>query len=347
MELYKFARFWVGVLLFILSCGLLSAQETGLFVYDGGYFVKSGDSWEEYRPDKNEGVWATYEQYAEEENFYNLRNSMGYVSVPKSTVNAFYYAAPGEAWKPIYTTKAIYEYMSDASRGIYCYQGGYFVRDGMVWREYRPGDKRGLWAEYDQDSADGKFFYISNESCKVAVPKSESERSVYLSKDGEWKPIYSMVGVYDCGKGFDYSMEFGSRQTYDADAEEYKGSVSLATRVSLGLDGTGEVRCSESRYPFSFKSLDLYENSRGKDGMDLLIGFLFGFGSSDTGFVLYAGKDGVDEIIACVDSSDGPFCILNIPGLPRMRLLDSSDTDVVGHVHDLIEDGLSAEAESE
>lgn len=345
MELYGFGRLCLSALLFILSFGLLSAQETGLFVYDGGYFVKSGDSWEEYRPDKNEGVWATYEQYAEEESFYNLRNSMCYVSVPKSTVNAFYYAAPGEAWKPIYTTRAIYEYMSDSAREIYCYQGGYFVRDGLVWREYRPGDKRGLWAEYDQDSADDKFFYISNESDKVAVPKSESERSVYLSKDGEWTPIYSMVGIYDSGKEFDYSLGFRSCQVFDKGTLEYGDSTALVSRVSLSLDGRGEVRYSETRILFTFSSMDLYESARGKDSMDSLLGILFGLYYSDEGFVLYAQRDGVDEILAYVDSAAGAYCVLNLPGQPRVRLSGCDDTDVGGRIHDLIEDGLSAETE--
>lgn len=347
MELYKFARFCLSVLLFSLSFGLVSAQETGLFVYDGGYFVKSGDSWEEYRPDRNEGVWATYEQYNEEADFYNLRNSKGYVSVPKSTVNAFYYAAPGEKWKPIYTTKAIYEYMTDPARAIYCYQGGYFVRDGLTWREYRPGDKRDLWAEYVQNSTDDNFFYISNEGCKVAVPKSDSERSVYLSKNGGWEPIYSLVGIYDCGKGFDYSMGFEWCQVYDDDASAYGDSVSLASRVSFGLDGVGEVRTSESRHPFSFKSLDLYESSAQRDNVDSLIAFLFGFYSSDNGFVLYAQKDGVEEILTYIDSSDGAFCIVNLPGLPRMRLSGCLDTDVGDHIHDLIEENLSTETGTE
>lgn len=337
--------FCLSVLLFVLSFGLVSGQETGLFVYDGGYFVKSGDSWEEYRPDLNEGVWATYEQYNEEDNFYNLRNSKCYVSVPKSTVNAFYYAAPGEAWKPIYTTKAIYEYMTDSSRGIYCYQGGYFVRDGMVWREYRPGDKHGLWAEYDQNNTDDKFFYISNESNKVAIPKSENERSVYLSKDGEWTPIYSLVGIYDCGKGFDYSMEFGSRQVYDPDAGEFKSGVAVASRISLGLDGRGEYRCSETRTTFSFSSMDLYESTRNSGSVDPLIALFFGFSTSDEGFVLYAQRNGVDEILTYVDSSDEAYCIVNLPGLPRMRLSDCDDTDVGGRIHDVIQDSLSAEAE--
>ena len=339
--------FCLSVLLFLLSFGLVSGQETGLFVYDGGYFVRNGNSWEEYRPDKNEGVWATYEQYGEEENFYNLRNSMCYVSVPKSTVNAFYYAPPGEAWKPIYTTKAIYEYMPDASRGIYCYQGGYFVRDGLVWREYRPADKRELWAEYDQINTDEHFFYISNETDKVAIPMEEDNKYIYLAKGDEWKPIYSLVGIYDSGKGFDYSMGFGSCQIYDRDAGEFKDSIALVSRVSLSLDGRGEVRYSETRVPFTFSSMDLYESTSDKDSADYLMAFLFGYYSSPEGFVLYAQKDGVDEILTYVDTAAGAYCVLNLPGQPRVRLSGCDDTEVGARIHNVIQDGLSAEAGTE
>ena len=37
-------------LLFIATSVALHAQTSGLYVYDGGYFIKNGDSWEEYRP---------------------------------------------------------------------------------------------------------------------------------------------------------------------------------------------------------------------------------------------------------------------------------------------------------
>lgn len=70
----------LSVLLFVLSFVLVSAQETGLFVYDGGYFVRNGDSWEEYRPDQNEGVWATYEQINTDEHFFFFKfgNMLGF-----------------------------------------------------------------------------------------------------------------------------------------------------------------------------------------------------------------------------------------------------------------------------
>ena len=339
--------FCLSLLLLTLSFGVLSGQETGLFVYDGGYFVRSGDTWSEFRPDQNEGVWATYEQYGEEAGYDNLRNSQCYVSVPKSTANAFYCAAPGEAWKPIYTTKEIYEYMPDSARGIYCYRGGYFVRDGLSWREYRPGDKHSLWAEFKQINTDEHFFYISNDNDKVAIPKAENDQYIYLSKDGEWKPIYSLVGIYDCGKGFDYSMEFEWSQVYDPNKSDYADSVLLLSRISFNLDGRGELRQSQSRAPFSFKSVDLYESTGEEDAEYNLLKFLFDLPDSEKGFALYAKEYGEDEILAYVVSPAGVYCIVNIPGLAPGRFSGCNNTDVGDKVHDLIELSLAAEAETE
>ena len=45
----KISRFF-PLLLLTLTCIGAAAQTTGLFTYDGGYFVKAGDYWTEYRP---------------------------------------------------------------------------------------------------------------------------------------------------------------------------------------------------------------------------------------------------------------------------------------------------------
>lgn len=79
----KLQRVIITCALSLISAIGTFAQTTGLYAYDGGYFIKNGNSWEEYRPDVSEGVWATYEQYNEEANFYNIQNSLCVVSVPK------------------------------------------------------------------------------------------------------------------------------------------------------------------------------------------------------------------------------------------------------------------------
>ena len=321
------------------------AQATGLFAYDGGYFIRNGNSWEEYRPDFQEGVWATYEQYNEEEHFYNIENSQCEVSVPKSAVNQFYYAKPGEKWQPIYTTKEIYDYMPDSGRDIYCYNGGYFVRDGLTWREYRPGNKHELWASYEQKSANEYFFFIGNENNDVAIPRSDSGETIFLSKDGNWTPIYSMTGIYDGAKGYEYSMSFKWWQAYDAEKMEYGDSVSRASRLCFNSDGRGEVRYSGNRFPFQAKAFNLYEKTRFIE-QDPLIGFLFGFSAPDEGFVFYGDEDGFWELLTYVDDSDGGFCVLHrIPGMEKAKLSGGRNTDVGEKIHSMIEENLPESAD--
>lgn len=322
------------------------AQTTGLYAYDGGYFIKNGNSWEEYRPDFQEGVWATYEQYNEEEHFYNIQNSQCVVSVPKSAANQFYYAKPGDKWQPIYNTKEIYEYMPDSERDIYCYEGGFFVRDGLTWREYRPGNKHELWATYEQKSANEYFFFIGNESNDVAIPRSDSGENIFLSKDGNWTPIYSMTGIYDGAKGYEYSMSFKWWQAYDAETKEYGDSLSRVSRVCFNTDGRGEVRYSGERFQFDAKAFNLYENTRTFEIDPLLLLFM-GFGSSpDEGFVFYGQEDGFDEILTYVDDSEGGFCVLHrIPGMEKAKLSGCRNTDVGEKIHSLIEENLPESSE--
>ena len=48
------------------------AQTTALVAYDGGYFVKNGDRWTEYRPQDKAEPWNEYKQYNENDTFYFL-----------------------------------------------------------------------------------------------------------------------------------------------------------------------------------------------------------------------------------------------------------------------------------
>ena len=50
-------------MLAIVSFVSLMAQTTALVPYVGGYFVKNGDEWTEYRPADKTGKWSTYKQY--------------------------------------------------------------------------------------------------------------------------------------------------------------------------------------------------------------------------------------------------------------------------------------------
>ena len=87
-----FYRFLLASMIMLLSALTQAIGQTGLYTYNGGYFLRNGSHWEEYRPDAKPGVWATYEQYNEEANFFNIKNSLCYVSVPKTTSCNFFYA---------------------------------------------------------------------------------------------------------------------------------------------------------------------------------------------------------------------------------------------------------------
>ena len=56
-----------------LMTGLLALQAqktTALVTYEGGYFVKNGDEWVEYRPAHKTGAWNRYEQFDEDDTFF-------------------------------------------------------------------------------------------------------------------------------------------------------------------------------------------------------------------------------------------------------------------------------------
>ena len=58
-------RLSLTTMLAIVSFVSLVAQTTALVPYVGGYFVKNGDEWTEYRPADKTGKWSTYKQYKE------------------------------------------------------------------------------------------------------------------------------------------------------------------------------------------------------------------------------------------------------------------------------------------
>lgn len=137
-----------------LWCG-----ETGLFTYEGGFFIKDGNIWKEYRPKDKPGIWNTYSQYGEEANYYNIRNNTITLAIPKTSNNNFYKRENGD-WRIIYTTRVIYSYFKDSSVGLFCFETGYYVRDKKKWRLYLPDKKEGLWTDFDQYDEDDKFFYL-------------------------------------------------------------------------------------------------------------------------------------------------------------------------------------------
>ncbi len=244
-------RIFFAALLALASIGV-AAQTTGLFTYNGGYFIKAGDYWTEYRPADKDGVWATYTQYNDEENYYQISNSSCSLSIPKADKNNFYIWKNNE-WEVIYTTKHVYDYFDDQSREIYAYnQGGYFVRDGGTWREYRPDKKAGVWATYSQYKEDDNYYYMRSTVSEVCVPKEE-RNDFYLLNDGEWMKCYTTSAIYDPYGIYDFVIDYEYYRVADADGmlQDFKSPAKLC----FSRDGTGLIVCGHGNFKFQFNAI--------------------------------------------------------------------------------------------
>ena len=227
--------------------------QTGLYTYDGGYFIRKGNAWTEYRPSLKADAWAYYEQYNEEEGFFNIRSSACAISVPKNTNNNFFIMENG-VWKTIYYTKEIYTYFDDNSRHIYCYKGGYFVRDGNQWREYRWDVVGKVWAYYDQYNEEEGFFNIKSSACAISVPKSVNN-NFFIMKDGKWEFIYKTTSIYDS------SLKQPNVQSGNSNGQNYVPYIQQQNieMPCVGCGGTKKCSiCNGKGYTTSASSRRIY-----------------------------------------------------------------------------------------
>ena len=186
------------VAFFISGCAY---AQTGLYTYSGGYFIRNGNSWSEYRPADKKDVWATYTQDGEQDNFYTISNSSRSVAVPKSSSWGVFIADGNGGWSKIYDGRQVYNYFdtSNAGNRICCYEGGYFVQDGKEWTEYRPGDRQGIWARYELYNETETFWYIQHGSDipeRLAIAKDISN-ALWILRGDNWEKIYNPTDFYE------------------------------------------------------------------------------------------------------------------------------------------------------
>ena len=104
---------WILWAIVLVVIPLLGQAQTGLYVYDGGYFLRNGNVWTEYRPGNKDGVWATYNQFNEKDNnYYHIKNSVSTMAIPKTADNNFYIYNNGN-WEIVYYTTCIYDIPSN------------------------------------------------------------------------------------------------------------------------------------------------------------------------------------------------------------------------------------------
>ena len=168
-------------------------------VYNGGYFIREGGAWYEYRPeDRPEGVWNTYTSYGDEPNYYNISNAQASVAIPKSTVNDIYIFQNGE-WQKVYDVTQIFDYCPVQGRKFFFHTHGYFFKDGNLWSEYlEENGSTEFHASYEQYDSDSGFYYIMNESVYVAVPRVPENMFYFMYiNDDTWQEVYRPTQIFD------------------------------------------------------------------------------------------------------------------------------------------------------
>lgn len=175
------------------------SSNTMICIYDGGYFIRDGNKWYEYRPkQKPNDVWAYYDQYHEENGFFNIKSSACSVSVPKAANNNVF-IAKNNKWEVVYYTKQVFNYCPERGNKLFCHTRGFFFKTGDQWREYLPGSKStGVWASYTETGHDDGFYYIKNNTNEVAVPRKAANKFfVRKTPSDAWSEVYTTTQVFD------------------------------------------------------------------------------------------------------------------------------------------------------
>ena len=236
-----FAFFMTGIL-------LLQAQKTtALVTYEGGYFVKDGKEWVEYRPAYKSGAWNRYEQFDEDDTFFYIKNKKCYVAIPKLYKDKIFIdrAKKRKNWEVVYNTLSVYLRCPDKDGLFYSYRNhrkehsewdGYLVRDNLTWREYRPRMKSGVWAEFKQSDENERFFILTSEHNTVYVPKSTADDIIILQNDNNsWRGGYSIEAIYDRSAAYDYNFYY--------DNSEKKGAAAVpAKQCRISFDRNGNIQ---------------------------------------------------------------------------------------------------------
>lgn len=239
------------------SCAV--AQTTALVVYEGGYFVKDGKKWEEYRPADKAGLWSSYKQWREDDTFFYLKNKKCQLAIPKVKKDKIFIARErGGKWEVVYNTIDVHHMCPNKDGLFYCYNdgrgdwhNGYFVRNNTSWVEYAPGKQRQVWADFKQTGEDDNYFYIESTKNKVSVPKRPELNFVItkLNYDG-WRGGYTTKAIYDRSAQYDYNFYFKN-------AEQKKKYIANGARVSFDRSGNIQVAYNGKHYDLGYRSIQL------------------------------------------------------------------------------------------
>jgi len=263
-------------MLAIISFVSLVAQTTALVPYVGGYFVKNGDEWTEYRPADKVGKWSTYKQYKENDIFFYVKNKKCNLAIPKLGKDMIFIDREKNGkWEQVYTTIDVHHQCTEPDGLFYCYNDGrgrehngyYIRRDGGVWHEYAPGKKRGVWAEFKQIGEDKDYFNAESTENIVRIPKREGLNFI-ITKPGYdgWRGGYTTKAIYDRSAAYLYHFDFeyhgAAKRGNNFKLNKKGGRISLDNKCNLQIAFGGK------HYDFVYQSIEIVE---GQGGLSSLV----------------------------------------------------------------------------
>lgn len=248
-------------LLAVAISALQAQTTTALVTYEGGYFVKNGKEWTEYRPAHKTGAWSKYKQYGEDDTFYYMKNKKCYLSIPKLYKDKIYIDRDKgkKNWEVVYNTLSVHQRCPDTEGLFYSYRNhrkehgeydGYFVRKNLVWQEFRPRMKSGVWAEFKQIDENNEYFILASEHNNVYIPKTtDNDIIIYKTDNNNWRGGYAIQAIYDRSAAYDYNFYYEN--------SEKGGKAAVPTKqCRISFDRKGNIQLS---YNGKFHDLNYQE----------------------------------------------------------------------------------------
>jgi hypothetical protein len=100
------------------------------------------------------------------------------------------------AWHKIYDTSNIYNFCPIYSSQVFTFDSGYFIKDGDKWNLYLNKNPSQFWSSYTQYKLDDKYYYINNDSDKIAIPRNKGN-NIFWWRNNDWVTLYNPQGTYD------------------------------------------------------------------------------------------------------------------------------------------------------
>lgn len=272
-------RILLTLVLAIAGMVSIMAQTTALVTYEGGYFIKDGKEWTEFRPADKVEPWNEYKQYKEDDKFYYIKSKRCNVAVPKISHDKIYVDRKKNGnWEVVYNTLNVHLLCPEGDALYYTYRNhslkhyeydGYFVRDNQNWREYRPRLKSELWAEFKQTAEDQKYFTLESSNNIVYIPKTINDDIIIKSKkNSNWTGGYAIQAVYDRSATYRYSF-------YYTKSGQLKGKdnpvlTDKTARISFDNKCNIQIAFDGKHYDLTYIGIEIAEHD-GKEGILITI----------------------------------------------------------------------------